>query len=172
MNQYGHCILLNSFLCEIHGCHECSATNFCGVCEDQTARPNQQGQCVCSSFFQKLNPTGKCEPCFVAGCDSCADGQNKTCVIVSDSAMTIENGNPICPQNSYINVDGPCDTCNIPGCKQCSVDHPHLCLECLDSTDAMVLGDDQTSCDCLGDHEKPNPFGHCEYCFVDGCFSC
>ena len=72
----GKCLIDSANLCLVNGCHECSATNFCGICEDSTASPNNQGECVCSIFFDKLNPSGKCEPCFIAGCNSCAEGQD------------------------------------------------------------------------------------------------
>ena len=67
--------------------------------------------------------------------------------------------------------DGHCQTCNVLGCEQCSSDNPEVCLECVDSS-AATLSSDSTECVCNEEYHKPNPFGHCQYCFVDGCASC
>ena len=117
--------------CYVHGCQECSSDNMCGVCEDATALP-RDGQCVCEKFFEKINAQGKCEPCFVAGCNECVVSQNMTCSKCLDDSATLDgNGKCRCPEGSHMNEDGHCNTCNVLGCKNCSATNSGICEECL-----------------------------------------
>ena len=101
--------------CYVHGCQECSSDNMCGVCEDATALP-RDGQCVCEKFFEKINADGKCEPCFVAGCNQCAVGQNMTCEVCLNETATEIDGKCKCPDGFHMTEDGHCNSCNVLGC--------------------------------------------------------
>ena len=70
----------------------------------------------------------------------------------------------------YLNGDQMCDTCKVPGCGKCTDESDEICEICIDTYNSTIF---HGQCICKGSNFlKPNSFGKCDYCFVEGCASC
>ena len=151
------------------GCKECSEDTGCQKCIDPDATL-VNGTCICHEYDKRPDINGICHHCYSPGCGSCYNNSLNQCFRCLDSEATLVNGACQCPLGKYFNGEGYCDACSVVGCEVCSPFSNDVCLSCVDCFNTTIINGE---CVChQSKHLKPNAFGKCSYCIVEGCASC